>query len=45
MENKTDNEKKLVKGLHKGSAEALKELIVKYTPFVSSVIARIICDR
>lgn len=45
MENKTDNEKKLVKGLHKGSAEALKELIVKYTPFVSSVIARIICDK
>lgn len=45
MEDKADKEKKLVNGLHKGNPEALKEVVIKYTAFVSSVIARIICHK
>lgn len=39
------DEDKLVKALRKGDTAALKELIVRYTPFVSSVIRRILKDR
>lgn len=38
-------EENLIWELKKGSTWALKELIVKYTPFVSSIIARILRDR
>ena len=39
------DEDKLVKALKKGSTEALSEIILHYTPFVSSIIRRILKDR
>lgn len=39
------DEDKLVKALKKGDTAALKELIIRYSPFVSSVIRRILGDR
>lgn len=38
-------EEKLLRELKKGSTHALREIIVKYAPFVSSIIARILRDR
>ena len=40
-----EDEYKLLKSLRKGDTEALKELIIRYTAFVSSVIRRILKDR
>ncbi|MCM1298430.1 MAG: RNA polymerase sigma factor [Firmicutes bacterium] len=39
------DENNLLQELKKGSTQALSELIVKYTPFVSSVIVRILPGR
>lgn len=39
------DEAKTVKALHKGDVTALQELIRCYTPFVSSIIARILRDK
>lgn len=39
------DEDKLVKALRKEDVTALKELIIRYNPFVSSVIRRILKDR
>ena len=38
-------EKQLVNALHRGEVPALEELIRRYTPYVSSVIARIVRER
>ena len=39
------DEQKLVKALRKDDTAVLKELIIRYTPFVSSVIKRILKNR
>lgn len=38
-------EKKIVKGLRRGELSALEELMDCYTPYVSSVISRILRGR
>ena len=38
-------EEKLVKALRRGELSALEELLDRYTPYVSSVIARILRGR